>query len=323
MSKKRILVTGAAGFVGSEVVRQAASCGTWVRGLDRQAVRSDAAEMIAADILSRDSLRRAMLGIDCVIHAAGLAHTRLPSWDEWYAANVCATDNLVSEATNCGVPHVILVSSVSVYGPTGVGLRDESAVCTPEDGYAQSKLLGESTATALVQGSSTAFTILRLGTVYGEGDRGSIARFIHAIYSRRFLWIGRGENRKSLIYKTDVARAILAAAHERPPRPAIYNVTAEPCTVRELVLTICKALGKPLPRVAIPVVVAQSVAAAATALSRGAGRLGALGTDFRKLLADDAYDGSKFKATFHFGEEVPLAEGVRRETEWLFRSGIS
>ena len=68
---------------------------------------------------------------------------------------------------------------------------------------------------------------------------------------------------------------------------------------------------------------AQFAATAATAVSRGVGRLGALSADVRKLLADDAYDGSKFKATFHFREEVPLAEGVRRETAWLLRSGIS
>lgn len=323
MSQKRILVTGAAGFVGSEVVAQATSCGTWVRGLDRRAVRSDGTEMIAADLSCVDKLRDAMAGIDCVIHAAGLAHTHQPCWDEWHAANVRATGSLVSEAIGCGVPHVVLVSSVSVYGPTSAKLRDESAPCTPEGGYAQSKYLAESTAAGLVQGTSTALSILRLGTVYGEGDRGNIARFIRAIYSRRFVWIGRGQNRKSLIYKTDVARAILAAAQERPSRPAVYNLTAEPCTVRDLVLTICAALRQPPPRVAIPAAVAQSAATAASALLRGEGRLGGLSADVRRLLADDAYDGSKFRATFHFREEVPLAEGVRREADWLLRSGIS
>jgi nucleoside-diphosphate-sugar epimerase len=263
-----------------------------------------------------------MAGIDCVIHAAGLAHTRKPSWDEWYAANVTATENLVSEAIDRGVPHFVLVSSVSVYGPDGVDLRDESTPCNPEDGYARSKFLAESTATELLRGTPTALTILRLGTVYGEGDRGNIARFIRAIDSRRFIWIGSGENRKSFIYKTDVARAILVAARERPPVPAIYNVTSDPRTVRELVLTICDALHKPLPRVAIPAAVAQSAATAMTALSWGSGRLGRLSTDVRKLLADDAYNGEKFKAVFQFREEVSLREGVLRETEWLLRSGV-
>jgi nucleoside-diphosphate-sugar epimerase len=314
---ERILVAGAAGFIGSEVVRQALSHGIWVRGLGRHKVASDAQEMIAADLLSPGALRGAVAGMDCVIHAAGLAHTRKPSWDEWHAANVRATGNLVSEAVTSGVPHFILVSSVSVYGPNGVGVRDESSPCSPEDGYARSKLMAESTAIGLTQGTPTALTILRLGTVYGEGDRGNIARFIRAIDSRRFLWIGSGENRKSFIYKTDAARAILAAADQRPPGPAKYNLTAEPCTVRELVFTICDALHKPLPRIRIPAVAAQSAAAVVSALSWGAGRIGRLSTDVRKLLGDDAYDGSKFKAAFSFSEEVPLAEGVRREAEWL------
>jgi nucleoside-diphosphate-sugar epimerase len=314
---KRILLTGATGFIGSEVARLAVSQDLWVRGLGRRPVRGNASEIIVADLQSRDALRGSMAAIDCVIHAAGLAHTRKPLWDEWYAANVSATANLVSEAVDSGVPHFVLVSSVSVYGPNGGGLRDESAQCTPEDGYARSKFLAENAAIELTQGTNTALTILRLGTVYGEGDRGNIARFIRAIDSRRFLWIGSGDNRKSFIYKTDVARAILVAAQQNPLVPAIYNVTTEPCTVREIVLAICDALHKPPPRVGIPAVVVQSAANAMTAVTRGKGRLGRLSTDVRKLLADDAYDGSKFNAAFQFRDEVPLSEGVRREAAWL------
>jgi nucleoside-diphosphate-sugar epimerase len=320
--RERILVTGAAGFIGSEVVRLATAQGSWVRGLVRHTAPGDADELIEADLRSRDALRASMTGIDCVIHAAGLAHTRKPSWDEWCAANVSATANLTSEAVNSGVPHFVLVSSVSVYGPNGAGLLDELAPCIPEDDYARSKLLAECTAAGLTQGTPTALTILRLGTVYGEGDRGNMARLIRAIDSRRFLRIGSGENRKNFIYKTDVARAILLAARNILPGPAIYNVASEPCTVRDIVRTICEALRKPLPSIAIPAAVAQSAADVVTFFTRGAGRLGRLSADVRKLLADDAYDSSTFRNAFHFREEVPLAEGVQRETDWLLRSGI-
>ena len=60
-----------------------------------------------------------------------------------------------------------------------------------------------------------ALTILRLATLYGEGDPGNVGRLMRTLDRERFLWIGNRRNRKSLLYKGDAARACMAVA-ERP-----------------------------------------------------------------------------------------------------------
>src|SRR5258707_649158 len=143
----RILLTGAGGFVGS-AVRDAAAR----RGLDLRAPLRP-----AADILRPETLPPAMEGVDTVIHAAGAAHAfrRSAAVDEIYRTNVEGTRNVVAAACAAGVRHVVLVSSISVYGD----LREV---------YARSKADAESAATEAA-GAMT-LTTLRLATTYGEGD---------------------------------------------------------------------------------------------------------------------------------------------------------
>ena len=71
-----------------------------------------------------------------------------------------------------------------------------------------------------------ALTILRLATLYGEGDPGNVGRLIRTLDRGRFLWIGDGSNRESLLYKGDAARACMAVAERPASGINIYNVSA-------------------------------------------------------------------------------------------------
>ena len=71
-------------------------------------------------------------------------------------------------------------------------------------------------------------TILRLATVYGEGDRGNIARLMRTIDAGRFVWVGHGTNRKSLIHRDDAAAAVLAVVSTGPSGIRTFNVSADP-----------------------------------------------------------------------------------------------
>lgn len=320
MTNSRILVTGANGFLGSEIVRQANSVGLGVRTTDRdEPLPVPGIDYYRVDILNSDSLNLLMDGVKHVIHAAGLAHIFDKTQavvDSFKAVNEIGTANLAAAAARAGVQHFLLISSVSVYGRSASPDCDENTVCDPEGPYAESKLGAERCTIEIAKASGMHVTILRLATAYGEGDPGNVGRLMRAIDRGSFRWIGSGLNRKSLIHKEDVGRACLAVLQNPPMGINIYNVSAPPCTMRELVEGIAKALNRPIPRVHIPASLVLTLAYVGKTISGGHDKLGNLYSTLKKWLAEDVYDSSKFEKTFDFKTQVSLDEGLRREVAW-------
>lgn len=317
-----LVCTGAAGFVGSELVRQAAAQGLSVRGLVRTAVAPiEGVTFYPGDVQDPSSLRAAFEGAGTVVHAAALAHVfdrRRNDADLFTAVNEVGTANVVRAAVAAGVTRVVLVSSVAVYG-RGDDV-DESVPCRPTAPYATSKWRAEQRAGEVAEAAGVPLTVLRLATVYGEGDRGNVARLMRALDRGRFVWVGDGANRKSLIHRQDAAEALLLAAGRATAIAGIFNVTAAPCSMREIVDILSDALGRRAPVRAVPGWVARAGARGALGITNGRGPLGALGAALTKWLADDAYDGSRFVAAFGFRPRVSLSEGLAREVAWYRRA---
>jgi nucleoside-diphosphate-sugar epimerase len=311
------VVTGASGFLGEGILQCALGEGLSVRALARRAgpARPDV-EWRPADIRDPKSLAGLFDGADGVIHAAGLAHVfRNPDPAAFQSVNEEGTANVAEAAARAGVRHFVQISSVSVYGPHAAAACDETTPCRPEGPYASSKFQAEARATRVAEAAGMGLTVLRLATVYGEGDPGNVARLMRAIDRGRFVWVGRGENRKSLIHRTDAARACLAAL--RGPRQGgrAYNVSGPPCTMREVVEGLAAALGRRPPRWGVPVPLARG---GARLLARLApfGRARSLPATISRWLADDVYDGLQFMKAFAFATQVGLADGLRQEVAW-------
>jgi nucleoside-diphosphate-sugar epimerase len=213
------------------------------------------------------------------------------------------------------VGHVVLISSVAVYGSPGVPSVDETFPCNPSGVYEESKYEGEEQSRAAISGSGTRLTILRPATIYGPGDRGNVARLVRALDKGRFFWIGDGLNLKSLLFLEDFARACVRAALQGTESD-VYNVSAPAETMRSVVDAIAEALGKRPPRISIPAVCARSAAAMAALSPVARARFHGLRRTLRKWLAHDAYDAGKFSRRFGEFVQVPLREGMRREVEW-------
>jgi nucleoside-diphosphate-sugar epimerase len=316
-SSKRLLVTGASGFLGSRIVSLAREAGWQVRAFDRSPrSRIEEVETFVGDIGDSALLRKASEGVTAILHAAGLAHVFGPSAkdsDSFNAVNEVGTGHVVDVALETGVPHIVLVSSVSVYGGYHGAQCNETVPCHPQSPYAISKWRGELRAAERIAKGQGSLTILRFATIYGEGDRGNVAKLIGALDSGRFIWPGSGLNHKSLIYKDDAARACLCASEYLVSGTQIFNVSAQPATMREIVSAICQALGRPVPHLGIP----SALLKAAYAISRRMGDPGQLGQRLEKFIHNDVYDGSRFESTFDFRPAISLSEGMRREVAFL------
>jgi nucleoside-diphosphate-sugar epimerase len=262
-------------------------------------------------------------GVDCAINASGIAHVfrvDAAAAQLMREVNGEAAGTFARACVRAGVPHTVLVSSVSVYGSPGAASVDEWFPCRGDEPYSYSKLSGELAANNEVRGSATRLTILRPATIYGPGDRGNVARLIGAVQEGKFFWIGRGENFKSLIYRDDFARACIRAAlddgSETGINAGVYNVSSPPETMRAIVDAIGEALGRHAPGWHIPA----GFARAATGLARFSpvmhGRFAALNRTVNKWLSHDAYSAEKFNARFGRVESLSLREGIRREVEW-------
>ena len=317
-----MLITGAAGFLGSEIVRQGTAAGLTICATDRRPFQTLAgSESHCADILDPASLAAAITGVDAVIHAAGLAHVFRDAdalVSRFSAINEVGTANVAQASAHAGVRHLVLVSTVAVYGGSTPNY-DEDVPCHPVGPYAQSKWQAEQRAREIAQLAGMQLTILRLATLYGEGDPGNVARLIRSVDAGRFMWVGNGSNRKSLLHRDDAARACLAALHRSDGNVHVYNVAAAPYTMRQVVEGIAGVLGRRLPRLRVPQAAAVQLARAAAV---GPRRLHSLSATLQKWLADDIYDGSRFQQAYAYSPQVNLEEGLRREVTWYRDAGI-
>jgi nucleoside-diphosphate-sugar epimerase len=316
-----VLVTGANGFLGRAIVSLLRVSGNSVRTTDLVATSDVFDDMYRkADITRPEEFKPVSEGATTVVHVAGLAHIFSPKAnlaDRFRQINEIGTANVVTAASAAGVEHLILISSVSVYGPHTQGMYDENTPCSPVGPYALSKYNAELQAIEIARESRMALTILRLATLYGEGDPGNVGRLIRALDGGRFLWIGDGSNRKSLLYVGDAARACMTVAGRPASGINIYNVSGPACTMHEIVAGIAATLGKhPFP-VRVPSSLALLLSRYLSMIPNR--RMARLHQTVKKWLAEDVYDNRRFEEAYGFQTKTSLKDGLKREVDWYRR----
>lgn len=184
-----------------------------------------------------------------VVHAAGLAHIVPKTESEkaaFYRVNVDGTRSLL-KALEAHCPEAFIhISTVAVYGVEGgIGL-DEKAPLLATDPYGESKRLAEQEVIAWCEKRNVKCSVLRLPLIVGAQAPGNLGAMVSAIRRGRYLRIGSGAARRSMVRALDIAKALPVIAKSG----SIYNLTdGRHPSFAELEEAICTALNRPLPRV--------------------------------------------------------------------------
>lgn len=325
--QRSILVTGGSGFIGSAVVqhllRNGSAAVTVLSRQPRSQTPSSRITHIEGDITQSGRWQDSVATHDAVCHSAGLAHVLRQSRtteQQLEDVNVAGTRHVARLCRLARVPRMLLVSSVSVYGPSSNVDRGESARCSPQTSYGLSKLAAEAAAHEELTGSETELVTLRLATVYGEGDRGNVLRLIRMIDRGFRFGLGSGAAKKTLVHIEDAATAIAYCVLSGNRIAGIYNVGGAPERLRTIVDLIGHHLGRRIYwPIGDPALLSASVAARA-AMSMGITSGQTVHQMLSKWSAVDDYSSEAIRKTIGWAPLVPLSEGIDREVQWYRRS---
>lgn len=168
--------------------------------------------------------------------------------------NVGGTATLVEAAFVADVKRVVLFSTIAVYGKADGQVLNEMSPTHPDTFYAQTKRAAEQIVlNARGADGQPLGTVLRLGAVYGSRIKGNYERLTHALARNRFIPVGNGLNRRTLVYDKDVGRAAVLAVSHPASAGRVFNVTdGEFHPLNEIIKSICASLGRKPPWVSLP-----------------------------------------------------------------------
>lgn len=317
--QRRVLVTGAAGCIGRHLTRRLAGLGFAVTAL----VRSIAAaghldglpgvDLCEGDVADLNQIEPHLSGVDQVFHLAACVHAP-PGTSEalFFRVNQDGTRNLAEAAIRQGVKVFIHFSTVAVHA-SSEDVIDEDGPIAPSTPYARSKYASEQIALDINKTAGIRSTVLRLPVVYGPGDRGNVAHLIDAIRRHRYLIIGDGRNRKSMLAVENAVEAAILAAEDGRSRQRTYIVTdARPYTQEEIAKTIAELLGDDGGFLHLPRWAALSVGGLADHLCLMTGYPFPISVDrVRKLSSNTCYSGERIRRELGFNPRLTLKEGLR------------
>jgi UDP-glucose 4-epimerase len=254
-----IVVTGGAGFIGSNLVRSLEEKGKAVRVIDDLSTGSlgnlegTDVDLVVGDIRDPNVVRKAVAGVDVVYHLGALPSVARSVADpiRTDSVNTAGTVTILQAAREAGVRRVVYASSSSVYGDTPTLPKQEDAAPNPRSPYAVSKLAGEAYCRAFTHVFGLETVSLRFFNVFGPRQDPSseyaavIPRFITRMQAGDPpIVYGDGGQSRDFTFVGNAIRACLLAAEAPAASGAVMNVACgERITLLELVEELNRVLG--------------------------------------------------------------------------------
>ncbi|MEO2167763.1 MAG: NAD-dependent epimerase/dehydratase family protein, partial [bacterium] len=186
----KVLITGAGGFLGTQLCMEFLAAGHQVRAADlpvayMSSLATAGAETCVCDLSDRATIENAIDGCEIVVHAAGLfnhAATR----EQLFTVNSEGAGKVAEIAADKGIQRLVLISSVGVYGGKGMDIGEDNDKAPATD-YDQSKWDGEQKTTAICAERNLPLAVLRPTLIYGPGSRYGLATWLALLTLRHHL----------------------------------------------------------------------------------------------------------------------------------------
>lgn len=312
---RRVFVTGANGFIGTRLRTMLADRGTEVSGVDLRG----GAEVVTGDTTEPSTWAQHLHGVDAVVHTAAIV-TFDGDRDEFWRVNVLGTRRVLDAAAAAGVPRVVVLSSVVVYGFEGEGEIDESRPIRPNGSpYVDTKIATEQVALQTYAAGELEVVVVRPGDVYGPGSPPwTLAPLAELRRGRR--GIPRGGGLLNPIFVDDLVEGLVAACSRPDAAGQVLNLTAGAVPTRAYFRRLGEMVGTT--PVELPAAVLRPAAGLLRRVDELRGRethLSAFTIDYlaRRLEVSNA----RARRVLGWEPRIDLDEGTRRTENWLRATG--
>lgn len=308
---KRVLVTGAGGFIGSHLAERLTELGARTRALvrytssgnwgwlDRSPLKDDM-EVVLGDIRDRDSVQRAVKDIDCVFHLAALIGIPYSyhAPDSYVQTNIVGTLNVLQAARDNGIERVVHTSTSEVYGTAQYVPIDEKHPLQAQSPYSASKIGADKLAESFHLSFNLPVVTVRPFNTYGprQSARAIIPAVITQCLTGNTVQLGNLAPTRDLSYVSDTVNGfLLAAESERAIGRTVNLGSGQEISVGELAKRIAKVIGKDI------------------AIECDEQRVRPRGSEVERLLADNLLAGE----LIGWQPMIPLDQGLRNTIAWV------
>jgi dihydroflavonol-4-reductase len=256
----RAFVTGGTGFIGGHVVRKLRERGDDVVALVRSPekageLRDLGVELVEGDLTDSEKIRRAAQGADAAFHGAAIYKVGIPKKDrpQMHETNVRGTERVLDAVFEAGVPRIVYISTVAVFGNTHGEVVDETYDRGDPDylsTYDETKTLAHEAAKERIA-KGYPIVMVQPGGVYGPNDHSELGNMMDQTISGKLIAMPFPDLGISFVHVEDVADGVLLA-HDKGEIGESYLLSGQNGTMREFVDKVAEVAGKKGPRFNMP-----------------------------------------------------------------------
>jgi len=322
----KILITGVNGFIGSHIAEKFINAGHDVRGLVRKTsdlkfIEGFNIELFYGDITDRESLDKACMGMDILIHNAAFA-SDWGSFEQFYKINVTGTQNVAEIASENNVKRLVHISTVAIHGFKNPNKMDETAPKVKSIfPYCETKRIADDWLFEFAKTTKMEITSIKPGNVFGTRDHTFIEKYLDALKEGKGGFVDGGRHVTCPTYVENLADAVLLAAfHPAAVGEAFIITDGFDINWRDFTNMFVDELGVKRPKLSIPFPIGYSISfmmemfynlfriKKAPLLTRY--RISNGGSDYHFSI-------EKARKILGFEPKIKLDEAVRRSVEWF------